>query len=221
MTPKEWRERKLDELQGRVAFAGLDLSSTLDTTALALVFPGKPAAVLPWFWVPENACRERERRNRTRFDTWIREGWMTQTEGDVVDYEYVRRELVELNERFHIAEVAVDRWNATQISTQLMGDGFEVVLFGQGFQDMSAPTKHFHKLILSKGIEHGGNPVLRWMAGNVAIDEDAAGNMKPSKKKSTEKIDGIVATIMGIGRWLARGEVECGSVYEQKGNLSL
>ena len=146
---------------------------------------------------------------------------MNETPGDVVDYDYIRATLNELKDVYHIAEIAVDRWNATQISTQLMGDGFEVVLFGQGFVDMSAPTKHLHKLVMSKGIEHGGNPVLRWMAGNVAIDDDAAGNMKPSKKKSTEKIDGIVATIMAVGRWLVRGEVAGGSIYDAKGNLAL
>ncbi len=130
---------------------------------------------------------------------------------NVIDYDVIRRRINELNQRFGIREIAIDPWNATQLSVQLQGDGLEVVTFGQGFKDMTAPSKELEKLVMSGKLRHGGHPVLRWMASNVAVETDAAGNLKPSKKKSTERIDGIVATVMGIGRMLLdEGECEAG-----------
>jgi phage terminase large subunit-like protein len=125
----------------------------------------------------------------------------------------------ELNERYHISQVAIDRWNATQLATQLAGDGFEMVAFGQGYASMSAPTKKLEEIVLAERLRHGGQPVLRWMAGNVSIEQDAADNWKPSKKKSCERINGIVALIMGLD--LASREVETQSIYSTPGNLPL
>ena len=142
------------------------------------------------------------------------------TEGNVVDYDVIRRRINELGERFQIREIAIDRWNATQLAVQLQSDGFEVVLFGQGFKDMSAPTKELEKLVVSGKLRHGANPVLRWMASNVAVETDAAGNLKPSKKKSTERIDGIVAAIMALDRAMQQPE-EQSSVYETRGLIIL
>jgi len=188
-------------LEGRECYAGLDLASTTDVAALVLLFSdGGAYDVLPCFWVPENACRQRERTNKTRFDAWVRAGLVEATPGDVIDYDRIRAKINELNERYHVKEIAIDRWNSTQLAAQLGGDGFEVVGFGQGFASMSAPTKELEGLILSGRLRHGGHPVLRWMAGNVAVEQDAAGNLKPSKKKSTEKIDGVVALVMALGR---------------------
>jgi phage terminase large subunit-like protein len=92
------------------------------------------------------------------------------------------------------------RWNAAQITTQLQGDGFEIVPHGQGYASMSAPAKEFEKLVFGSQLVHPNNPVLNWMASNVAVEQDAAGNLKPSKKVSTERIDGIVAAVMAVGR---------------------
>ncbi|MBZ5640829.1 MAG: hypothetical protein LAO51_18990 [Acidobacteriia bacterium] len=113
-------------------------------------------------------------------------------------------------ERYQLREVAVDRWNASQITSQLVSDGITIVPFGQGFRDMSAPTKELEALLLSKRLRHGGNPVLRWMADNVSVRQDPAGNLKPDKAKSTGRIDGIVAMIMALGRAIVQygaGEV--------------
>ena len=107
--------------------------------------------------------------------------------------------------RFHLREIAVDRWNATQIIRQLQDEGHEVVAYGQGFKDMTAPTKEFEKLVISGKLRHAGDPVLRSMASHVSVETDAAGNLKPSKKKSTERIDGLVAAIMALGRSLVAG----------------
>ncbi len=128
----------------------------------------------------------------------------------------IREGINELGKRFEIREIAIDRWNATQLAVQLQGDGFEVVTFGQGFRDMSGPTKELEKLVISGKLRHGDNPVLRWMASNVSVETDAAGNLKPSKKKSTERIDGIVATIMALGRAMQQPQ-QRRSVYETRG----
>jgi phage terminase large subunit-like protein len=210
------------ELEGTSCFAGLDLATTTDLAALSLVFPNAEGGydVLPYFWVPAECARGRERRDKVPYTQWIRAGLITPTEGDVIDYDVIRRDVVELGKRFHIAALAKDRWNSQQIGTQLAGEGFEIVDFGQGYASMSAPTKEFEKLVLAGTFRHGGNPVLTWMARNVVVETDAAGNIKPSKRKSVEKIDGIVAAIMALGIATARPAVEQ-SVYEKRGILSL
>jgi len=193
---------ELPGLDGRECFGGLDLASTKDVAAFVLVFPlgdGK-YAVQPHFWVPRDGARIRAKRDRVPYDDWIRRGLMEATEGNVIDYDFIRDRINELGEQYNIRDIAVDTWAATQIITQLMGDGFEMTAFRQGFKSLSPPSKEFEALVLSGRLCHGGHPVLRWMASNVMAEEDAAGNIKPSKKKSREKIDGIVATVMAIGR---------------------
>jgi phage terminase large subunit-like protein len=140
------------------------------------------------------------------YDVWIQEGLITATPGNVIDYEYIRRELNALNAAVEIRELAFDRWGATQLSTQLEGDGFTMVPFGQGFASMAAPTREFLGLVAGGRIAHGGHPVLRWMASNLAVKQDAAGNLKPDKASSGEKIDGIVALIMGLDRMGRHGD---------------
>jgi phage terminase large subunit-like protein len=133
---------KLPDLAGKSCFAGLDLSSTTDVSALVLVFPDDGGYwVLPFFWVPEEGARQRERRDRVPYGDWIRGGFMEATPGEVVDYDRIRNRMNELDKQYHITQVAIDRWNATQLATQLAGDGFEMVAFGQGYASMSAPTK--------------------------------------------------------------------------------
>ena len=140
------------------------------------------------------------RRDRVPYDLWVRQGYIKATEGNVVDYEVVRADINQLREEFNIRQIAYDPWSATQLATQLQGDGFEMVPFRQGFASMSPAAKEFEKLVLGRKIDHGGNPVARWMMSNISVEMDAAGNIKPSKKRSTEKIDGIVAAIMAVGR---------------------
>ena len=189
------------DLAGLPCFAALDLSSTTDLSALVLAFPIEDTIhLLPFFWMPAEGIKKRVERDRVPYDRWIKDGFIEATPGRVIDYEYIRNKINALAEKYHIKEIAVDRWNATQLSTQLEGDGFEMIGFGQGFASMAAPTKELERRILEGTINHGKNPVLRWMASNVTTEQDAAGNLKPSKKKSTERIDGIVATIMALGR---------------------
>lgn len=207
----------LEKLRGRECYAGLDLSSTSDITAFVLVFPplheDDKYIVVPHFWLPRETLDLRVRRDHVPYDVWERMGLFHITEGNVVDYNFVRKTINELHTMYNIKEIAADRWNATQLITDLEGDGFTVVPIGMGFKDMSPPMKELYKLILEGQFIHGGNPVLRWMAGNVVAEIDAAENIKPSKKKSTEKIDGIVAWIMALDRCI-RHEMQ-GSVYDE------
>lgn len=216
------------DLEGRECWAGLDLSSTKDISAFVLAFPlvGGKLAVIPRFWIPKDNVKKREERDRVPYRTWLRqqEMWdasdgakgkytgLEATDGNVIDYDVIKERILALAKRFNIREIACDRWAATQIITQLAGEGMEMVAFGQGYKDMTAPTKELEKLVISHRLMHSGNEILRWMAGNVAAEEDAAGNVKPSKKRSPEKIDGIVALIMAIGRALV-AQPEKKSVY--------
>ncbi|NOT00186.1 MAG: hypothetical protein HOP29_06120 [Phycisphaerales bacterium] len=153
-------------LEGKLCFAGLDLSTTTDLSALVLAFPHDDGSVtlLPRFWVPADNAEKRERRDRVPYQTWARQGFIEMTPGNVIDYGRIRACFDQLYERFNINEIAVDRWNATQFITQLTDEGYNVVPFGQGFKDMTAPTKELERLVISAMLRHGGNPVLRWMA---------------------------------------------------------
>lgn len=210
-----------DDLEGRVCYGGLDLSSTTDITAFVLVFPPMDEddkfAVLPYFWIPEETLELRVRRDHVPYDVWERQGYLQTTEGNVVHYGYIEKFIEKLGERFNIREIAFDRWGAVQMVQNLEGMGFTVVPFGQGFKDMSPPTKELMKLTLEQKIAHGGHPVLRWMMDNIFIRTDPAGNIKADKEKSTEKIDGAIATIMGLDRAIRCGTDTSASVYDDRG----
>jgi phage terminase large subunit-like protein len=150
------------------------------------------------------------------YDVWIREGLIQITEGNIIDYEVILRDIEALGLIYNIKEIAFDRWGATQVSTRLAQMGFSVVGFGQGTASMAAPTKELLRIVLGKRLEHGGNPVLKWNADNMVVDTDAAGNVKPNKKMSRQKIDGMVAGIMALDRAM-RHEEGGGSAYEEHG----
>ena len=212
-----------DDLEGRICYGGLDLSSTTDITAFVLVFPPLDEEdkyhILPYFWIPEETLDLRVRRDHVPYDMWERQGTLMTTEGNVVHYGYIEKFIEQLGERFNIREIAFDRWGAVQMVQNLEGMGFTVVPFGQGFKDMSPPTKELMKLVLEEKIAHGGHPVLRWMMDNIFIRTDPAGNIKADKEKSTEKIDGAIATIMGLDRAIRCGNDTGASVYDSRGLL--
>ena len=212
-----------DDLEGRICYGGLDLSSTTDITAFVLVFPPLDEEdkyyILPYFWIPEETLDLRVRRDHVPYDLWERQGTLMTTEGNVVHYGYIEKFIEQLGERFNIREIAFDRWGAVQMVQNLEGMGFTVVPFGQGFKDMSPPTKELMKLVLEERIAHGGHPVLRWMMDNIYIRTDPAGNIKADKEKSTEKIDGAIATIMGLDRAIRCGNDTGASVYDSRGLL--
>lgn len=212
-----------EQLQGRVCYGGLDLSSTTDITAFVLVFPPideeDKYIILPYFWIPEDTLDLRVKRDHVPYDVWQRQGYLQTTEGNVVHYGYIEKFIEQLGKKFNIREIAFDRWGAVQMVQNLEGMGFTVVPFGQGFKDMSPPTKELMKLTLEQKIAHGGHPVLRWNMDNIFIRTDPAGNIKADKEKSTEKIDGAVATIMALDRAIRCGNDTSESVYSSRGIL--
>lgn len=227
MPMEKWDSCKFDinekNLEGRICYGGLDLSSTTDITAFVLVFPptseDEKYEVLPYFWIPEENIDLRVRRDHVPYDIWQKQGHIKTTEGNVVHYGFIESFIEELNTRFNIKEIAFDRWGAVQMTQNLENLGFTVVPFGQGFKDMSPPTKELMKLVLEGKIAHSGHPVLRWMIDNIFIRTDPAGNIKPDKEKSTEKIDGAVATIMALDRAIRNQGIRQDSVYDSRGLL--
>lgn len=214
-----------EALAGRTCFAGLDLSETFDLTALALVFPPEDEdgvyQALMRFWLPEENMMERVERDQVYYDVWARMGYITLTPGNVVDHNFILAEIDKLAQRYDIVEVGFDRWGASQVMIDLMEMGGDewVVPIGQGYASMSPPTKDVGKLIAGGKLAHGNNPVLTWMADNMVVRTDPAGNIKPDKEKAREKIDGIVALIMAMDRALRHGGTT--SKYEEEDLLVL
>lgn len=207
------------DLIGCECFAGLDLASTEDIAAFVLYFP-EESAVLAYFWSPEDVAEVRERKSRGKYLTWSRQGHMFLCAGEVIDHDSIFDFITgEVSEKFRIQEIAYDRWNAHAVVMKLQKEGVVVTPCGQGYASLSAPMKFAWDLIRSKRLRHGMNPVLRWMVGNLSAEQDAADNMKPSKKTSYEKIDGVVAMIMAIG-CSAMSEIE-ENVYSERGFYTL
>lgn len=195
-TPAEYRQ----SLKGRRCYVGMDLSSTRDLTALVAVFPDDDGFdVLAEFFVPKDSILERARRDRVPYDQWARDGFLIATPGNVVDYEAVREKLKDWAAEFDVRTIAFDPWNATDLVTRLQEqDGFVCAPMRQGFASLSAPTKALEKAVLSKALRHDGHPVLRWNISNISVETDATGNLKLSKKVSTERIDGGAALVMAV-----------------------
>ncbi len=213
----------MDSFRGRTCYGGLDLSSTLDISAFSLLFEPLNGDgifdLVTWFWIPSENVEEKSRRDRVPYDLWHRQGLVETTEGNVIDYEYIRAKINELGKVNSIREIGYDPWNATSIAVQLQNDGFKMTPVRQGFASLSAPTKELMNLVMQKKIRHGGNPVLRYMAESMVVAQDAAGNMKPAKDKSSSRIDGIVSTIIALDRASRNGPGT--SVYDSRGLLQL
>lgn len=208
-----------EELKGRECYGGLDLSSSTDVTAFVLVFPPRDEddkyIILPYFWIPEDTIELRVRRDHVPYDTWLGKGQIFATEGNVIHYAEIEKFIESIGEKYNIKEIAFDRWGAVQMTQNLEGMGFTVVPFGQGYKDMSPPTKELMKLVLEQKIAHGSNVPLRWMMDNVFVRTDPAGNIKMDKEKSTERIDGAVATVMALDRAIRNTKAD--SVYNERG----
>jgi len=220
---------KWEDLEGRLCYGALDLSSREDITVLSLFFPGeKYHTTKRFYFIPEDNVRERTKRDGVPYETWAREGLMETTPGNTVDYDYIRRRItgyyvsdgvVEhdescISDHVDLASIAFDRWNSSQLVNNLMEDDMEMSPFGQGFGSMSSPTKEYKTIIFRKELNHGGDPILRWMISNVEIQRNASGDEKPDKAKSKEKIDGVVADIMAFGEYLTEGHGADDSMFE-------
>lgn len=214
-TPEQWRARKLAELRGRRCFLGMDLSSKIDLTAIVQIFrpdaddPRGRWVIIPHFWVPAVTATEKEKADRVPYAAWARAGFVTLTDGDEIDSQTIRKAINRIDGETPIQEIGFDKWNSTELNRQLAEeDGFEGRLWEvrQGSITLSDPMKEFEAMVMSGRLEHGANPAMDWMIGNLCVKRDDNGNIQPSKKKSTNKIDGPVATFTGMARALATGE---------------
>ncbi|MGN2640715.1 terminase large subunit [Nocardia takedensis] len=198
----------VDALAGRECFGGLDLSSTSDLTALAWAFPdpARGGYDLVWrLWTPEANVPRLNARTANAAAGWVKAGLLQVTPGEVVDYDFIEAQISADLEAFAVIELAYDRWNSSQLVNNMLAAGAPMLAMGQGFASMSAPTKEFQRLMLSGTVErpllrHGGNAAIRWQIDNFGVAMDAAGNVKPDKAHSADKIDGPVAAIMAVGR---------------------
>lgn len=192
---------EIPDLSGRECYAGLDLSSTQDLSALSLCFVpqnGDPFYTLHYAWCPENAIKARSKADRVPYDLWHKQGYIEATPGTVVDYSYILKRIEAITKQFTLKALLFDRWGATKIVNDLEGMGLTILEFGQGYKSMSPPSKEMEKLVLEHKIIFPDNPALAWCFSNVIVETDAAGNVKPSKKKSKEKIDLVVSTVMAL-----------------------
>jgi phage terminase large subunit-like protein len=226
ISPEHWEACNIAPIEekylaGRDCWAAVDLSSRGDITAVVYEFPGESYSdVVCRFFIPEDGMRLRSKRDRVPYETWVRQGFITATPGDRIDYDYILAQIEQDMSVFNVREIAFDPWNATHVTTKLLEQDAPVIEFRQGYVSMNPAMGALDVALSTKKINHGGNPVLTWMADNIVAAIDPAGNMKPDKGKSTEKIDGIVALIMAHYRaTLANGKQE--SVYNRRGIRSL
>lgn len=195
------------ELKGRKCWGGLDLSSKIDISAWVKLFepdePGGRFIVVPRFWMPADTLEARIEKDRgAQYRRWVDEGYIEVTSGNVVDHAEIERAVLADNEEFAIQSVAYDPWNATQMSSKLLADGVPMVEFIQGLRSYSEPTKELINWLVSTKLDHGDNPVLRWMASNLKTHRDKNENLMPHKLHSTGRIDGMTSLIMAIGRYI-------------------
>ena len=221
---KEWElcegDVDLQKLKNKECYVGLDLASTRDISALVLLFKeDEKFIIVPYFFIPEENAKKRSERDKVDYVTWIRDNHIIATNGDVTDYNFIKQKILDLGKEYLIQSICYDRWNASQMVIDLQNEGVPMEPFGQGFVSLSAPSKQLEALILGKEIIHDNNPVLKWMIANTVMEEDAAGNIKPSKKKSSEKIDGTVALVMALGCYMTEGGYN--SIYDDRGLLML
>jgi phage terminase large subunit-like protein len=203
------------ETAGRRAFLGLDLSTTTDLTALAIVLPSEDGTydVKVEFWAPEDNLDLRERRDRVPYRLWASQGYLRPTPGNVVDYSAVEARLHALMAELDVAEVGVDPWNARGLVARLQADGVPAFEVPQTMANLTSASKELEKLVLSGKIRQDGNPVMRWCISNTVADVDGNGNLKPSKKRSPDRIDGVSALVTALARALP---ATTGSVYDER-----
>ena len=221
---KEWdacyQDFNYSTLDGMECWGGLDLASSRDLSCFCLIFEVENKLIcLPYIFIPEDNAKRRSEIDKVDYVAWLRDGYVMGTEGDVADYNYIRAKINELSKKYRIQSICYDRWNASQLVIDLQNDGANLDPFGQGFKSMSAPTKELEKRIISKEIIHNNNLCMNWCLSNVTIQEDPAGNLKPNKAKSKERIDPIVALVMAIGSMMTGESGD--SIYDERGIITL
>lgn len=223
--PVEWREWAMEHCAGKPCYAGLDLGYTRDLTALTLLFPPHDKDpywyTLPFYWVPNDTMQQRTKNDHVPYYQWVQDDYIWLTDGNVTDYDFVRSDIVsKIAPRFLIKEIAYDRFKAMQIIQQLENEGIEMVEYAMSAVALNPPMQEVERLVGSKKLLHGGNPVLIWNALNTAVRHDSNANMRPDKGKSRDRIDGFVALLMALGRVIVAKEKKH-SVYRKRGLRSL
>lgn len=205
------------DLRGRKCWGGLDLSSKIDISAWVKLFesdePGGRLLVVPRFWMPLDTLEDRAEKDRVPYRQWFEQGFIEVTPGNVIDHDAIERAVLEDSAEFAVESVAYDPWNATQLAASLLGKGVPMVEFIQGLRSYSEPTKELLNLLAATKLDHGDNPVLKWMASNLKTHRDKNENLMPHKLHSTGRIDGMTGLIMAIGRRLIPTEIR-GSIYD-------
>ncbi len=199
------RQIQEEKLKGRLCFGGLDLSSVSDITAWVMIFPDEEDSesidVLARLWCPETKLYDDTNRFKNQYQAWKGAGWLITTPGNAIDYQFVKAQILKDAEKFRLDSMNIDRlFQGYQIMMELEDERLNITPMGMGYLSFATPMKEFEGRVLKKKINHGNNPVLRWMIDNLAVSEDPAGNLKPNKAESQGKIDGIVALIMALDR---------------------
>ncbi|RIV20314.1 terminase large subunit [Fibrisoma montanum] len=213
---------KPESLQGATCYGGLDLAVVGDFSALTLTFPMPDGSFrqLYYFWIPKDTVSARVAKGLSNLQTWVKDGFVRVTEGNVTDFDVIERDVIELCEMFNVVSIAYDRNLANQLVNNLKNEGVNLTEYKQTAVNFTPPTQEFERLILSGKLHHGNNPVMRWMMGNVVIKRDINGNVRPDKDRAADKIDGPVSSIMSIGEYLTfagQPEDDSGSSYESEG----
>lgn len=230
---KLWDDCKelVKEFEDRNCYVALDLSTTTDLTAMAMVSQdGEYYDVKAHFWIPSDTAKEKERKDKVPYHKWVKQGYITLTDGNVIDYEFVKAEFIKIAQKYHVKELTYDPYNAIKMIQDLERDGvitvdpkennkIIAVPFRQGWVSMSPACKDFEIMVRSGKIRHGDNPVLRWNFDNVVVTRDKNDNLQPNKAKAIGRIDGIVATIMALDRAIKHKDENGPSVYEARGPL--
>lgn len=204
INPADWEANAVpfdpSALEGQRCYGGLDLSSTRDLTALALWFPDA-GKLLVWHFVPADTMGERVERDRVPYDRWAADGWIETTVGRATDRVAIARRLADIRQSYDVQGIAFDRWRFEDLGKLLSDEGIDLPLveFVPGFRSYAAAVDAFERAVLEQRMQHNGSPILKWQAGNVVIETDPAGNRKPTKAKSLDRIDGIVSAIMACG----------------------
>jgi phage terminase large subunit-like protein len=210
-------------LEGKKCYGGLDMSTKIDLSAFVLVFPPQEDldryVILPRFYVPEDTIMKRSKQDAVHYEIWQKEGYLTATPGNVIDEEFIEKDVVEASKRYALIEAGFDPWGATAISNKLLNThGIQMVEVRQGSKSLSEPAKDVLAKVKQGKLNHGNHPVLRWCADNLVMVTDANENVRPDKEKATERIDGMVALFNAWNR-ITQDKSLGPSVYETEGLL--
>jgi len=210
-----------DKLKTLPCYIGIDLAQTTDLTSLALLWvDGDKLITRSYNYAPEAGAHIRSTRDGVPYEEWSRNGWLTLTSGDTTDYGYLREQVFEFAKKYRVRHIAYDPYNAQNLGNELEQGGLSVFRCPQSFLQLATPTRMLERAIIAHEMIHDGNPVLAWAMSNVVVDRDSVGNPRPSKKRSVERIDPVIALTIAIAA-ATHDEKQRKSIYESRGLIWL